>query len=400
MKNLKKIMLVLVLTVMVGFIPSVKAMAPSASSLDNLPELITVDASEEDYSNNWEEIYNTINKQITDLLETDGVELGDNYKISTSIEINTDGKDYHNLSVILDEKVDENGYSNLARKTIKMRFSNTASYAALRGDINSKLTTLSNKTFYYLGSSEDEIVSKLENGIYTSKVDAFFTNKLKKQFNNNSIEVHLNTGVGSTTVPGEEPEDITMTLKEYREMTEIMNHKGRMSLYVYKDNVFLGETEIILKLGVGYSNGTESVLMNNIDSNDNNYVEMKNVLSKKGYSNIIKAYELTLVEGTINGKLSVSIPVGAEYNGKEVVILHKKADGSYEEFTTTVKDGNASIEVTELSPFMIALKDSSNVTKLSNNAQTSSMNIVLLSILSVLSLSGIIYLVIRNKKVA
>ena len=184
-------------------------------------------------------------------------------------------------------------------------------------------------------------------------------------------------------------------------MTEMLNHHGRMFLRVYKDNVRLGETEITLKLGVGYSNGTDSVLMNNIDSNNDTYTEMQNELNKKGYSNIITAYELTLVEGTINGKLSVSIPVDTKYNGKEVVILHKKADGSYEEFTTTVSNGKANIEVTELSPFMVALKDGgSTATEVSNNAQTGSINIILLSILSVLSLSGIIYLVVRKKKVA
>ena len=396
MKKIKKTMLVLVLTLILGITTNVYAIEPNSESLNELPEMVNIDAKEIDYVNDWERVDNQIKENISNLLEEKGIEIdGNNYTISAGVNINTDGKDYHNLHVTLNQKVAENGYMNIASKTIKLKFTDTASYATLRGDINSKLATISGNTFYYLDRAENEIVIKLENGIYTNKVDDFFTNKLRKQFNNNSIEVSLDSGYGSTGGP----EDFTTTLKEYKEMTE--SHQGRMFLSVYKDNVSLGETVITLKLGVGYSNGTNSVLMNNIDSNNDTYTGMQNELNKKGYSNIITAYELTLVEGTINGKLSVSIPVDTKYNGKEVVILHKKADGSYEEFTTTVSDGKANIEVTELSPFMVALKDGgSTATEVSNNAQTGSINIILLSILSVLSLSGIIYLVVRKKKVA
>ena len=137
--------------------------------------------------------------------------------------------------------------------------------------------------------------------------------------------------------------------------------------------------------------------------NSSSVTEMKKILDKKGYDNIIKSYEFKLGEGTITDKISISIPCGTEYNGKKVIVLHKKSDGTYEEFITTVKDGNATIEVTELSPFMVAINNDEAATLLSNvsnNAQTSSIDIVLLSILSISSLSGIIYLVLRKKKIA
>ena len=173
---------------------------------------------------------------------------------------------------------------------------------------------------------------------------------------------------------------------------------------MYKNDQFYAEGFLFDTVGIGIvSNDNKPILTQEIAKNDNSYIEMKKILDKKGYDNIIKSYEFKLAEGTITDKISISIPCGTEYNGKKVIVLHKKSDGTYEEFITTIKDGNATIEVTELSPFMVAINNDEAATLLSNasnNAQTSSIDIVLLSILSISSLSGIIYLVLRKKKIA
>lgn len=377
MKNLKKIILVLVLTIMVGFIPNVYAKEIDSESLNELTEMINVDSKEIDLINNESEIRNKISETIKNMLKEKNIEYDENCLSISIVNYNVDEKGYYPIYVSYNKNSDTGVESY--QRTLSANFNDSTTNASIRMEMNNKIP----EKLYYLVPDKNAKITwdDLKNKI---------VNEVKALFNDNDIKVSLEGTAGST---GDQSQETV-----YLPINEWLDH---IELVVYKDDVIKISKfpEVFVGVGLSTQDG-KSILIQEVAENNNIYVEMKNVLSQKGYSNIIKAYELTLVEGTINGKLSVSIPVGAEHNEKEVIILHKKADGSYEEFTTTVKDGNASIEVTELSPFMIALKDSSGATKLSNNAQTSSMNIVLLSILSVLSLSGIIYLVIRNKKVA
>ena len=50
-------------------------------------------------------------------------------------------------------------------------------------------------------------------------------------------------------------------------------------------------------------------------------------------------------------------------------ILHKKADGTYERFEEKVQDGKVTITVSELSPFVIAVKEKDQ-TPTTNNTET------------------------------
>lgn len=59
--------------------------------------------------------------------------------------------------------------------------------------------------------------------------------------------------------------------------------------------------------------------------------------------------DISLSNGYI-GPLNISIPVGEQYNGLLVTIVHY-SNGSVETFTVTVVDGKASFTVTTLSPF-------------------------------------------------
>lgn len=67
---------------------------------------------------------------------------------------------------------------------------------------------------------------------------------------------------------------------------------------------------------------------------------------------------ITLVDKDISlslgfrDSLTVTIPVGAPYNGETVTILHC-ANGTLETFTALVKDGKATFTVTSLSPFAV-----------------------------------------------
>lgn len=397
MKNVKKVLLVIVLTLILGLNINVSAKEIDEHVFDNLPKNIDVDASEKDFVDNKDAVTEKIKANIIELLKKDGYELDENSQMTISLYLNDD---YYKLGILLKKDADS---AQISVFDIKVKFKDTDSYNLIRNKIKN---ALSNKKFYYLDKSEDsEVLTYIaKTNTRTDKIINFLMKKVKKEIADNSIDVEIETShCGSTSDGDVEISDMHWTLKEYREM--LSDKCGGASANFYKDKVELGSLDLDLYLGVGFSTDGQSVTTDTIDSKDSVYTEMKDVLAKKGYSNIINAYELKLVEGTINGKLKATIPVDSKYNGKNVIVLHKKADGTYEEFNSIVKDGEVTIEVTELSPFMVALNgNESNATQVSNvvsnNAQTSSINIILLSILSVSSLCGILYLVLRKKRVA
>lgn len=175
-------------------------------------------------------------------------------------------------------------------------------------------------------------------------------------------------------------------------------------LYFYKNDILYFVKKDVYNMGAygtTLENGTP-VNMSRLEADDEIYKAMAKELESKGLKNILGCYELTAY-GTTYDNMKVSFNLGSSYNGKEVQILHKKKDNTYEIFTTTVADGKAEITVSEFSPFMIALSDSStptteNVNKAPNNAQTSSIDIVLYSILALGSLVGITYILVSKKK--
>lgn len=155
--------------------------------------------------------------------------------------------------------------------------------------------------------------------------------------------------------------------------------------------------------GITISSNANVTLKAETIKNDNaTYSEMQKLANEKGYTNIFNAYELKLSSGTI-GKdgLTLRFDVGTENNGKQAIVLHKKQDGTIEEFVKTVENGRISINVTELSPFMVAVKDSdtsssngsnsSNGKRLDDEPKTGVTNYAIISsIMALISLGGII----------
>ena len=209
------------------------------------------------------------------------------------------------------------------------------------------------------------------------------TYNFNKLFNDSSITIKGTTGVGG--IGGGTPWGVGYIL------------------YFYKNNVLYDIKHIINMgaYGTTLENGTP-VNMAKLETDDEIYKTMAKELESKGFKNILGCYELTAY-GTTTNNMKISFNLGSNYNGKEVQILHKKKDNTYEIFKTAITDGKAEISVSELSPFMIALSDNEtitteNVNKAPNNAQTSSIDIVLYSILALGSLVGITYILVSKKK--
>ena len=172
-----------------------------------------------------------------------------------------------------------------------------------------------------------------------------------------------------------------------------------MLLHFYKNGV-LYETKSIWNLGaygITLENGTP-VNMARLEKDDEVYKTMAKELEKDGLKNIIGCYELTAY-GTTYKDMKVSFNIGSNYNGKEVQILHKKKDNTYEIFKTTVADGKATITVSEFSPFMIALSDTTNTNnstsdkKLDDEPKTGVADYTIFaSVIALISLGGIVTL--------
>lgn len=175
-------------------------------------------------------------------------------------------------------------------------------------------------------------------------------------------------------------------------------------LYFYKNNVIY-DIKHIMNLGaygVTLDNGTP-VNMATLDKEYDKeiYAEMEKQLKDKGITNIIGAYELTAYGNTYNN-MSISFNIGSKYNGKQVTVLHKKNDNTYETLTATVTDGKATITVNELSPFMLALSNTTNTNntnnptsnkKLDNEPKTGVADYTIFaSIVALISLGGIVTL--------
>ena len=73
-----------------------------------------------------------------------------------------------------------------------------------------------------------------------------------------------------------------------------------------------------------------------------------------GYA-VIGAYEIKA--SGYSGNLILTFPVDARHNGKQYIVKHKTSSGTIQTYRGTVLDGKIVISVSELSPFMIAIKD-------------------------------------------
>lgn len=89
--------------------------------------------------------------------------------------------------------------------------------------------------------------------------------------------------------------------------------------------------------------------------------EYKDVTSGLEGYDIALAYDISVVDGDYEGKLKVTLPVESKYNGRTALVLHKKADGTVERFSPVVENGFVTVEVTELSPFVVAFEEDTTI---------------------------------------
>lgn len=223
-------------------------------------------------------------------------------------------------------------------------------------------------------------------GLYNLNVPAYITSENFNDYVVSKIKEKLSNS--SDEFDREKAQNIT-DLKKVNSLGGILGEEDdRLIEDVYTTNDNLFPVKITRQSMVSTANSNITVTEEEIATDNEVYVELQEQVTKNGYKDIVGAFEITTQE-EIDGKLALSFTVGEDQNNRKALVLHKKHNGEIEEFSAVVKDGVITIEVTELSPFMIALGD--KVEDTTNNADTGTTNIALYGTIAIIALGGMAY---------
>lgn len=308
--------------------------------------------------------------QMEELLKKNGIDLTKFYLVC-GLEFD----DVHSLYVSVSRK----GVNGGAEKYVKVVYSNSANYnasdAKMIQDYVKNLNLEDRTSTFEMGNAQS---------LYPLTIEA----KAKKIEQELGIKVIINTQKGD--MMDEEyysngyvhfaKNDIVYASKHYYILVE--GKEGVAETSQIASNVFVDTT-----------NSKKAVITaNEIDASNNFYKEMVTKAAQKGYEIVFRAYELKLLKGNVANGVNVIFEVGTNNNGKQAIVLHRKADGTYEEFEKVVEDGKVEITVNEFSPFLVAIKEveESKTAKLDDEPKTGETSyVVLASVMIVVSLVGI-----------
>lgn len=416
--------------------------------LNLVPDTVEVDMLESEvFTDNQD--FEKLNKSITKTFTDNKIDLKALNLQYTNLSVTDLYENIHKATIYL-SSTDKNNYEPLAKKNITIKYKNTSTYnekdknyvLEKAKNIPSAIAVSNNSADY----GENEFQKSIENIINDKNVkviinygafgstagDIVQANSFVALYKNNVL--YKTMGISSlafeTIIIPDNVQDtdeayINYALPKIKEIWnsfEVSNVKKITGKVDEENNITNNGTYYIMTLNgtdsarvvlkksntkkildnVAISNSSATINGTNIDKTSSIYTEMLSKAKEKGFNNIFNAYELKLASGNISNGLTITFSLGTENNGKQALILHKKANGSYEEFTETVENGKVNIKVTELSPFMVALKDktttattpiANNNRKLDNEPKTGVSNYTLLaSIIALISLGGIVVL--------
>ena len=416
--------------------------------LNLVPDTVEVDMLESEvFTDNQD--FEKLNKSITKTFTDNKIDLKALNLQYTNLSVTDLYEDIHKATIYL-SSTDKNIYEPLAKKNITIKYKNTSAYndkdknyvLEKAKKLPSAIAVSDNSADY----GENEFQNNIENIISDKNIkviinygafgsaagDIVQADSFVALYKNNVL--YKTMGISSlafeTIIIPDNVQDtdeayINYALPKIKEIWnrfEVSNVKRITGKVDEENNITNNGTYYIMTLNgtdsarvvlkksntkkildnVAISNSSATINGTNIDKTSSIYTEMLSKAKEKGFNNIFNAYELKLASGNISNGLTITFSLGTENNGKQALILHKKANGSYEEFTETVENGKVNIKVTELFPFMVALKDktttattpiANNNRKLDNEPKTGVSNYTLLaSIIALISLGGIVVL--------
>lgn len=416
--------------------------------LNLVPDTVEVDMLESEvFTDNQD--FEKLNKSITKTFTDNKIDLKALNLQYTNLSVTDLYENIHKATIYL-SSTDKNNYEPLAKKNITIKYKNTSTYnekdknyvLEKTKNIPSAIAVSNNSADY----GENEFQKNIENIINDKNIkviinygafgstagDIVVANSFVALYKNNV----LYKTIGITSLAFETiiiPDNVQDTdeayinyalpkIKEIWNNFEVSNVRRITGKVDEENNITNNGTYYIMTLNgsdsarvvlkksntkkiidnVAISNSSATINGTIIEKTSSIYAEMLSKVKEKGFNNIFNAYELKLVNGNISNGLTITFSLGTENNGKQALILHKKANGSYEEFTETVENGKVNIKVTELSPFMVALKDKETTTtnnnrKLDNEPKTGIANYTFLaSMITLISLGGIVVLKLKK----
>lgn len=320
-------------------------------ALNNMSDTIKVDLKEIEF----EKVPEMIMKQVTAELEKQGIVIGNTYDNSIgNIYVGfQEGKTYTPLSnvawthtncnihkVVVSINVQNSDV--MVNKMFTIEYNNTKNYTETsKSYVANLVKNIDNTTM-------DVNCSPNVNDGWDSSNDVI--DMLNKKINNTTIKFVYNGGTG----------DFEKQVLDYAVFKDDVYYQDitiTSNIYFVTENVKVSENITV----DGLIDGTSITVENKENT------EMLTEVSKNGYDKIIGSYELKLTGATrLERPIDITFDVGKEFNGKMAYVLHKKADGSYERFEKAIQDGKVTITVSELSPFVIAVKEKAQ----ENNSQT------------------------------
>ncbi len=323
------------------------------------------------------------NKDTIENGETDDIALANN---TNTLTINDNSNQTPTSDVITPQLGGTHNVGVIAIGSINLYVSGNKFYCRVYNgsniDYSSNVATLTINTPYTL-------TYKSMDGTTTYKVDPNKHKKDEKVTVNftNVEEIENYTFAGWAT-------EANSTVATYKNSEKLTMPESNTTLYAVwvKNKLFDEPTSIELNGSFTYNSDLVVTEVEKENADD----ALVSLLDEN--KKVLGSYNITVTNGNYNGKINLSFNVGEEYNGEEVTIYHKLANGTVETKTATVDDGKANIEVNELSPFMVVIN---NQAKLVSNPKTFD-NIISLIIIFGVSIAGIVSLIIvlnkKNKK--
>lgn len=382
---------------------------PTANSLDNIDTTLKLDMKEVKYENLKEIIFNKISEELKkDGIVVKDIEWGENdILLSINIEVPSSSSEGVYIDKISVSFFDYGNQKTIVEKDINIEWSNKSSYN--ENDKKYVENLINNINLPKDTNGDYELTKYIELGKEKGSRVADIIEVLKKEVNDSSIEFIPN-GMGSgggdlfsggghiglsvfkdgiyymniapmssfqyqITVPNNigntDTDYINYSIPKIQSYLKT-NEKitlEKISGYwykVYTDGQF--RDNIIIRKQEGTPIGN-NIFVNNLPINVNVTVipkendTMEKEIKNKGYNKILASYELTLT-GTdkLESPIDITFNVGTEHNGKTVYILHQKKNGNYENFEKKVDNGKVTVTVSELSPFILGIKEDTPTT--------------------------------------
>lgn len=322
--------------------------------LNNMSDTIKVDLKESEF----EKVPEIIMGQVTAELEKQGIVVGNTYDNSIgNLYVGfQEGKSYTPISNVAWTRTNCNIHKvvvsiNVRNSDVMVNKMFTIEYSNTKNYTETNKSYIANLVKNIDNTTMDVDCSPNVSDGWDSSNDVI--DMLNKKINNTTIKFVYNGGTG----------DFEKQVLDYAVFKDDVYYQDitiTSNIYFVTENVKVSENITV----DGLIDGTSITVENKENT------EMVTEISKNGYDKIIGSYELKLTGATrLERPIDVTFDVGKEYNGKMAYVLHKKADGSYERFEKAIQDGKVTITVSELSPFVIAVKENDQ-TPTTNNTET------------------------------